>query len=183
MVNFNNVKSAVDDLSNKAAPGPDGVVTPCYKRGGVKLILFLVILFKKSLESGVVPVSMKLALISPIFNGGNRTTPASYRPVALTPHSSKLLERIIRSQLVSFLEGSGFLDSSQHGSRPGRSTLTQLLQQYDHVLDLLAQGLNVEVSYFDFAKDFDKVDLGLMIQKLHLKWSNGLWAPGSPTSY
>ena len=80
--------------------------------------------------------------------------------------------------MVSFLEESGFLDSSQHGSRPGRSTLTQLLQQYEHVLDLLGRGLNVEVCYLDFSKAFDKVDLGLLIKKLHLlgiRGSLGSW--------
>ena len=58
------------------------------------------------------------------------------------------------------------LDSTQHGSRPGRSTLSQLIFQYDRVLKLLENGENVDVVYLDFAKAFDKVDLGILVIKL-----------------
>ena len=76
------------------------------------------------------------------------------------------MERVVRVQLVEFLENSGFLNPTQHGSRPGRSTLSQLVNQYDHCLSLLLRGLNVDILYLDFAKAFDKVDLGLLLLKV-----------------
>ena len=178
IINFSLVSDAIAALSNKASPGPDGIPTTCYKYGGNILVEFLVLLFKESLASGTVPPGLKEALISPIFKGGVRAIPASYRPVALTPHLSKILERVVRTQIVEFLEGSGLLDSSQHRSRPGRSTLSQLLIQYDHVLDLLLQGMNVEILYLDFAKAFDKIDIGILLKKLHdlgLRGDLGRW--------
>ena len=73
------------------------------------------------------------------------------------------MERVVRTQLVEFLETLGLLDGTQHGSRPGSSTL---ILQYDRVLKLLEDGDNVDVVYLDFVKAFDKVDLGILVAKL-----------------
>ena len=87
--------------------------------------------------------------------GGNRTHPASYRPVALTSHLSKVMERLIRGPMVEHLESHGLMNGAKHGSRAGRSTLSQLLVQYDQVLKHLENGNNCEVVYIDFANAFD----------------------------
>ena len=103
-------------------------------------------------------MGLKVAWITPIWKGGNRTLPANYRPVALIGHLSKLMERVVRLQLVSHLETNNLLDSAQHGARAGQSTLSQLITQYDKLLTLLENGGNAEVVYLDFSKAFDLVD-------------------------
>ena len=57
-------------------------------------------------------------------------------------------------------------NESNHGFRQARSCLSQLLAHYDDILDLLEQGLNVDVVYLDFAKAFDKVDFNIVLQKI-----------------
>ena len=59
-------------------------------------------------------------------------------------------------QLVDYLASSGLLDSTQHGSRPGRSSLSQFMLYYDRVLKMLENGGNIDAVYFNFAKPFDK---------------------------
>ena len=172
------MKDALNKLSNQAAPGPDGLPPSVYKYGGHKLIDFLVKIFRRSLDETEVPLSLREAMISPIFKGGDHERPASYRPIALTSHLSKILERVLREQLVNFLEEKGFLDNSQHGSRPGRSTLTQLLVQQEYILDQLIQGCNVDAIYLDYEKAYDKVDLGLLAKKVKnagIRGKMGAW--------
>ena len=77
-MNFTAVQNAVSSLSCKASPGLDGVPTKCLKYGGDNLIKLLVIIFSWSLELAHVPVSMKVALISPFLKGGDRALLASY---------------------------------------------------------------------------------------------------------
>ena len=79
----------------------------------------------------------------------------------------KVLERVVRSQLVDFLTTNRVLDDEQHEGRAFRSTLSQLLDQNDWVVDQLGQGSNVDLLYLDFAKAFDLVDLSILVQKLH----------------
>ena len=167
-INFSeeNVKAAVASLSNSAAPGPDGVPTLCYKRGGHIVTRALQSIFQESMDTGQVDSSMKKAFITPIWKGGDRTLAVSYRPVSLTTHLSKVQERLIRAPMVDYLESHGLMDSTQHGARAGRSTLSQLLVQYDRVLRLLEDGDNCEVVYLDFSKAFDKVDHWLLLLKL-----------------
>ena len=131
------------------------------------LKLFLIKFFRLSLDNTDVPLAMWLALIGPIFKGGQADLCKNYRPVALTGHISKLFERILRPQIIQFLESKGLLDDGQHGCRSGRSTLTQLIYQYDLVLDLLLRGYNVDILYLDFEKAFDKVDFGLLLKKIY----------------
>ena len=76
------------------------------------------------------------------------------------------MERIIRKKLITFLEENDLLSDTQHGFRPGRSCLTQLLQHYDWILQQLLNQSNIDVIYLDFAKAFDKVDHGMICHKL-----------------
>ena len=45
-------------------------------------------------------------------------------------------------------------------------TVTQLLWQHDRILALILNGENVDIVYLDFEKVFDKVDHGLLLNKM-----------------
>ena len=72
----------------------------------------------------------KLSKIVPLLKGKklNRLEPASYRPVALLPTLSKIVERAAQLQLLQFLENTGQLNSNAHAYRTGLSTTTTLMQ-------------------------------------------------------
>jgi hypothetical protein len=78
----------------------------------------------------------------------------------------KIFERVIRNQLVSYLEMNSLLSSNQHGFRKGRSCLTQLLGHIDNILQNLNDGIETDVIYLDFAKAFDKVDHATLLTKI-----------------
>ena len=47
---------------------------------------------------------MKLAKVVPIFKNGDRHSMDNYRPVALLPQFSKILEKLFIKQLDNFIE-------------------------------------------------------------------------------
>ena len=55
---------------------------------------------------------------------------------------------------------------NQHGSRKGRSTLSQLLIHQAEILDGLVEGVNVDNVNIDFSKAYDKVDQGALLRKV-----------------
>ena len=103
---------------------------------------------------------MKQATSTPIHKGGSRSEAKPFRPISLTSHFTKIFERVIREKLVTFLEEKNLLNANQHSFRSRRSCLTQLLENYDKILNMVEMGNNVDVIYLDFAKAFEKVDHG-----------------------
>ena len=126
----------------------------------------LTVLFRKSLQSGVVPQDWKLANVTPIYKKGSRGQSCNYRPVSLTSQVCKLFESIIRDVMVDHLEKSELIRDSQHGFRRGRSCLSNLLVFLDKVTRAVDEGNCVDVIFLDFAKAFDKVPHQRLLVKL-----------------
>ena len=172
------VLEAIDSLSVNAAPGPDFFPAILLKKGKLTLCHPLTDIYRSSLETGEVPEIFRIAYITPLHKGGARTLPINYRPVSLTSHLAKTFERVIRKPLVAFLEVNKKMNANQHGFRQGRSCLSQLLEHYDNILNILEDGQNADCIYLDFSKCFDKIDTGLLCQKLKqagVKSKIGIW--------
>ena len=152
-------------LRSTAAAGPDGVPAVLLKNCIEELSCPLVALWETSLRSGEIPAALKTARVTPIFKGGSKSSPSSYRPVALTSHIIKLFERILADKIVDFLEEKSLLNENQHGFRRGRSCLSQLLDHHDRLLDALERSAGVDVIYLDLWKAFDQVDHGIVLHK------------------
>ena len=160
------IEAACAELKTASAAGADGVPAALLKICRKELSRPLYLLWRASLDQGLIPADLLLVLISPVHKGGSRGLPKNYRPVALTSHIVKVFERVVRRSLVKHLEDNDLLPHGQHGFRAFRSTLTQLLSYWDTILGELEQGNGVDVVYTDFSKAFDKVETGVLIHKL-----------------
>ena len=159
---------AIDELKNSSASGPDGLAAIFLKKAKTPLSKPLYHLWRKCLDQGVTPCKLKEAHIIPIHKGGHQGLAANYRPVALTSHLIKIFEKVIRNYIVQFMEENDKFNPSQHGFRNGRSCVSQLLSNYDKIMDILESGANVDTIYLDFAKAFDKVDHAIVLKKSSL---------------
>lgn len=177
-INDDDIISAINSIPQNSAPGPDGFRPIFLKKCKYQLAFPLRCIWEKSLESGEVPRDLKHSIITPIYKGGNKGLPQNYRPVSLTSHLIKLVERIIREKIVIFLNRKDVFNNHQHGFIKGRSCLSQLLINYENVLDSIKDGANADVIYLDFSKAFDKVDHIILIKKLKevgISGSIGKW--------
>ena len=167
-VNDKLIVDVIKELSCNSAAGPDGVPVALLKNASVELAKPLNILFNRSINMGHVPSTWKEAAIVPIYKGGDRSLAKNYRPISLTSTIMKVLERIIRKQLVDFLSDHNYFNPNQHGFRHGRSCLSALLDVYDNMMTSLSNNpkSSVDMIYLDYAKAFDKVDHGVLLNKL-----------------
>lgn len=171
---FTDIDIADEDIINSikstkinSAPGNDYLPPVVLHKCAPALVKPLKIMMKKSLKNADIPQIWKEAIITPIYKGkGDKTDPAQYRPISLTCLIIKLLERIIRSYLIQFLEVNDAFPNSQHGFRPNRSTVTQLLEQYEAILDALGTQSNIDIVMLDYAKAFDKINHSILLHKL-----------------
>ena len=123
-------------------------------------------LFSLSVELSIVPQDWRDANVTPLFKKGSRNQPENYRPISLTSIIGKILESIIKDNLVKHLESYNLIRDSQHGFRKGRSCLTNLLDFMEVVTQYLDANQPVDLVYLDFAKAFDKVPFERLFRKL-----------------
>ena len=113
---------------NKAA-GTDDLGSTLIRKLAGELALPLMMIFRKSMQIGVVPEQWKEANVTAIFKRkGHKSDPGNYQPDSLMSQIGKIFERLIRDRIVRFLEENNKLRDSQHGFRAERSCLTNLLE-------------------------------------------------------
>ena len=163
------------NINPKKADGPDGIPGRFLKMCAHELVDVYQILFQASLDQGIVPSDWKEADVMPLFKKGDKTNAGNYRPISLTSLSCKLLEHVVHTNIISFLEEFHILDDAQHGFRKNRSCVSQLIAVIKDYADCLKNKKQIDAILLDLSKAFDKVDLNGLILKLeHLGIRNSL---------
>ena len=160
------IAEAIKSIPLHSAAGPDGIPAKLLRECVTELKRPIFLLWRASLDSGVVPENLKQSYVIPIFKKGSRSAPQNYRPISLVSHLSKIFEKVVVKVLTSYLNDVNLFNESQHGFRSGRSCLSQLIEHHQQVLSILESQGNAEVVYLDFATAFDKVDYGILLHKL-----------------
>ena len=101
-----------------------------------------------------------MANVAPIFKKGSKKDIGNYRPVSLTCHAGKILEKILKEEIVKFLEDNKRITNSQHGFRNRKSCLANLLHFMERVLEYVDEGEPVDVFFFDCRRLLTKFRMG-----------------------
>ena len=162
------VQKIIGGLKDNSSPGPDGIHPKFLIECAGNLARPLYYLFRDSLDSGIIPDIWKVANVTPIYKKGVKSDPLNYRPISLTSVVCKAMERIIRDKIVDHLDSHNLLSKQQHGFRSNRSCLTQSLEYFQEVHDMLdAKGTKgVDAIYLDCKKAFDTVPHKRLLAKL-----------------
>ena len=111
-----------------------------------------------SIVSQEFPVYWKRTKIVPLFKKGDKSDPKNYRPVAIVPILSKVLERVIFNQLSTYLEINNLIHPNHHAYRKNHNTTTALVQMYDGWLKALDDSLITGICLLDMSAAFDTVN-------------------------
>jgi len=96
----NEVRQSLKRLKSKTAPGPDEIPGLVLKNCADQLCAVFCHLCSRSLKECHVPVLWISSNILPIPKKKNPVELNDYRPVALTPTVSKILEKVVQQHLV-----------------------------------------------------------------------------------
>lgn len=124
-------------------------------------------IFQQSLDLGCFPDDRKVGKVIPIHKAGDQNFRFNYRPISRTI-PWKILEHIISSHLVNFLESNNwcFFRRRTRGFRKTFSCETQLLTFTHDLHVILDRSSQTNCMFLDFAKAFDKVSHNLLLYKL-----------------
>jgi hypothetical protein len=166
-VECSGVRKLLRDINPHKASGPDKISSQFLKESADELAPALTHIFQQSINQGRIPSDWRNALITPLFKKGDKSQPANYRPISLTSVCCKLLEHIIHSNIITFLDENGILNDAQHGFRKRRSCESQLILTINDLAKGLDAGSQIDAILLDFSKAFDKVPHRRLMAKLH----------------
>ena len=121
---------------NKAA-GLDKIPARLVRDAEVELAPSLTYLINKLITDGTVPALWKVARVTPLYKSEDKLLVENYRPISLLPVLSKVLERVVHTQVSAYLDHLGLLYKHQYGFRRGRSTAQVVGQLNNFVLDAM----------------------------------------------
>jgi hypothetical protein len=187
LVNFTKEKvmAKIDKLKNGSAPGNDKIEVILLKTLKFEISGPLAAIYTKSFLTNDIPSDWKEANVTPVFKKGAKSEPTNHRPLALTSIPGKIMESIIKDDIVNHLDTQNLIKPSQHGFTKNRSCATNLLEFFEKVCQIFDDGDSVDLIYLDYAKAFDKVPIKRLIIKLKahgikgclLKWIEN-WISG-----
>ena len=133
-------------------------------------IYFLFYLFYHlSLASGIFPQCFKSALVTPILKKRclDHNDLNNYRPVSNLCFIAKILEKLVLSQVSSYLNSHNLYNTCQSAYRPGHSTETALLKVVNDLFLSLNKGNISVLALLDFSSAFDTIDHTILVHRLH----------------
>ena len=163
------VDRIIRELKNSKASGIDNIDTYILKITRPFIVPSVCHILNLSLQSNKFPTKWKIAKIVPLYKGkGSTLEPKNYRPVAILPILSKVMERAMFKQLVTYMDSNKLFNPNHHAYRSFHSTTTAMLQMYSTWLDALEKGDMAGVCMIDMSAAFDVVDIELLLEKLKL---------------
>lgn len=163
----NDIRETLETNSSLSlCTGPDNVSIYCISNALPGIISHLSTIFNWSIQYSHFPTSWKRAYIRPLSKVNPPRSLSDTRPIANLPELSKVFERIIYRQIISFLDTNNLLDPRQSAYRSGYSTQSALLRITDDIrLGIENSQLTILV-LFDFSKAFDTISHLHLLKKL-----------------
>ena len=152
---------------NPVGGGIDGINSFILLGTYQPLLPHLTFFFNLCLTTAVFPDKLKIAIIAPIHKTGAKDQFNNYRPISLLPVFSKILEKIIHSTLMTFLNDNNILNPFQFGFRKQHSTYMPIVHMYDEITKSLQNSQLTCSIYLDLKKAFDTVCLEILLKKIY----------------
>ncbi len=167
---------AVQSMNSGKAPEPDGLPVEIYKTFSKRLMPYLLEMYTESYETGILPPSLRSALITLVLKPGKSPTDrASYRPISLMSCDTKILCKALAKRIQIHIPK--IILDDQNGFVLGR----QAFNNTRRVLNVLYKNLNAKdhaILSSDAEKAFDRIEWNYLFETLrrfglgtkYLKW-------------
>lgn len=158
------IMASIKRLKPKKATGNDNIPSYIYKGCSDVLCDPLMTLFNLCLKTGTFPEALKCAAVTPVFKSGDVSLVDNYRPISVLNSLAKIFENILYQDIMGFFVND--FSPQQHGFLPGVSTVTNLGILAEAAAKAIDSKEQLDVVLTDCAKAFDRVDHGLLVDKL-----------------
>lgn len=121
------------------------------------------------MSSGLVRKTFKHAVVQSLIKKINALDPtvfANYRPISKLPFLSKVLQKIVYTQLIAYLEQYNILEVFQSGFKALYNTESALLKIFNDIFFASDSRESVVRVVLDLTVPFDTVDYDILLSRL-----------------
>jgi hypothetical protein len=160
------IKDLIRKLSNKKAPGPDGITNELLKSIPEHYFELIADIFQKHLEMGTIPEQWKLSRTVLLHKKGSKLEINNYRPIALLDTLYKVFTSILNKNIQKHLQKEQLLHPNQKGFTKGCSTAQHARTLINKIYTANEKKKELWILYLDISKAYDTVKHTLLINKL-----------------
>ena len=113
---------AISKLKNTKSTGHDQINLQHITESLMVTIPYITLIINTSIVTKVFPKPWKHSIIIPIYKSGDIEEPTNFRSTNSLPILSKILEKVISTQLTEYLENNNLLNESEYAYRNNSST-------------------------------------------------------------
>eukprot|EP00794_Sanderia_malayensis_P008222 gene8222-9102_t len=151
VVSRREVEQQLKSVKRNKATGLDDLPPGLIKDSAELISAPLAHLINLSLKTSIFPTDWKAAKVIPTHKSGVHSNPDNYRPISVLPVISKVIEKIIHRQLITYLDKNNLLTKSQFGFRPKLST--------EYAVTILLDSIRVNVDKGMYLVFFSPADI------------------------
>ena len=161
----NEVKSIIKEIKNTKG-NIHSFSARLLKENSDSLSSPISIIFNNVILSGHYPDTLKIACVTALFKGGDKSDPNNYRPISSLPLLNKVFEKLLHKRLTSFLESNEIFVSNQFGFRKNVSTNDAVNNLLNNIYKAMDDKDFLGAVFIDLSKAFDTVPHNLLLKKL-----------------
>lgn len=124
-------------------------------------------IINKSLETGVFPDSWKYSMVTPIEKIAKTNKCEEFRPINTLKTCEKIMEKIVKEQLETYMEQHNLFSKYQSGFRKKFScetTVNYVINRWKYA----DRKKKIMAIFLDFKRAFETIDRELLIRKLYM---------------
>ena len=124
----------------------------------------MTILINNIFLQGIFPNCLKIAKVIVLHKGGNYEDPSNFRPISIVSQFSKIIEKLLKCRLNSFISKYSLINTSQYGFMNKISTEDALLDLTNSIIT--KKHKITSVISIDIKKAFDCINHNILLKKL-----------------